>query len=195
MKKNQLLYLLAALAILGSCKKDDTKTNATGIDGTYTFNGMHSTTNSTIVSNDGEKTVSLADWTSANNQGTIVFKNGHATNTNFSYSVNSLAKGYYYEDNILVDSMSSPFVITIPTTNSASTYQLIGTDSIYFPKGGFVTIGSNTTSSNAGGGHYKLSGNQLTINISGTQDSTFSDSGVKYNMQQSVVSNIVLIKQ
>ena len=196
MKKNHILLLVAALAIIASCKKDDTNNNnSTGINGTYKFNGMHSTTNSTLTSNDGEKVVTLADWTSANNQGTIVFNNGNATNTNFSYSVNSVSKGYYYEDNNLVDSMSSPFAVTIPTTNSVSSYQLIGADSIYFPKGGFVTIGTSTTSSNAGGGHYKMSGNQLTLIINGTKDSTFSDTGVMYNMLQSVVSNIVLIKQ
>ena len=196
MKKNHILFLVAALAIIASCKKDNTNNNnSSGIDGTYKFNGMHSTSNSTITSNDGEKIVTLADWTSANNQGTIVFNNGNATNTNFSYSVNSVSKGYYYEDNILVDSMSSPLVITIPTTNSVSTYQLIGSDSIYFPKGGFATIGTTTTSSNAGGGHYKMSVNQLTLTINGTKDSTFSDSGTMYQVQQSVVSSIVLVKQ
>lgn len=195
MKNKQLLYLFAALAIIASCKKDDTKTNATGIDGTYKFNGIHATTNSTITTDDGEKTITLSDWTSTNNQGTLVFENGQVTNTNFSYSVNSVSKGYYYQDNLLMDSVSSPLVVTIPTTNSVSTYQLIGSDSIYFPKGGFVAIGSTTTTSNPGGGHYKLSGNQLILNVSGTKDSTFSDSGVMYNVQQSVVSSIVLLKQ
>ena len=196
MKKNHILFLVAALAIIASCKKDDTnKNNSNGINGTYTFNGMHSTTSSTLTSDDGEKVVSVADWTSANNQGTIVFNSGNATNTNFSYSVNSVSKAYYYEDNILVDSMSSPFVVAIPTSNSVSTYKLIGADSIYFPKGGLVAIGTTTSSSNAGGGHYKMSGNQLTLTLNGIIDSTFSDTGVKYNVQQSVVSSIVLIKQ
>jgi len=196
MKTNHLLFLVAALAIFASCKKDGTNNNnASGINGTYTFNGMHSTTSSTLTSDDGEKVVTLADWLSANNQGTIVFNNGNATNTNFSYSVNSVSKAYYYEDNILVDSMSSPFVVAIPTSNSVSTYKLIGADSIYFPKGGLVAIGTTTSSSNAGGGHYKMSGNQLTLTINATKDSTFSDTGVKYIVQQSVVSSIVLMKQ
>lgn len=65
----------------------------------------------------------------------------------------------------------------IPTTNPVSSYQLIGADSIYFPKGGLVNR------------------NQLTLTINAIKDSTFSDTGVKYILQQSVVSSIVLIKQ
>ena len=120
---------------------------------------MHAKTNSTITGDDGEKTVSLADWTSANNMGTVDFKNGILTNSDFSYSVNSEATGYYYENNVLVDSVSLPFSVTIPKTNSVGTYKLIGADSIYFPEGGFVTYGNTTTTSNPGGGHYKLNGN------------------------------------
>lgn len=195
MKKKQLLYVFAALAILSSCKKEDTKNSTSGIDGTYKFSGMHSTTSSTVTTDDGEKTVTLADWTSANNQGTLVFNNGQATTTNFSYSVNSVSTGYFYQDNILVDSESAPLVVTIPPSSSVSTYQLIGSDSIYFPKGGLVSMGSTTSASNPGGGHYKFSGNQLTLSLSSISDSTFSDSGVKYTMQQSVATSIVLIKQ
>lgn len=195
MKNKQLLYLFAALSILASCKKDDTKTNDTGIDGTYTFNGMYATTITVITTDDGKKITSLSDWTSANNQGTIVFDNGKATKTNFSYSMRSAFSGNSYQDNLLLDSVSSPLIVIIPITNSVSTYHLIGSDSIHFPKSGFVTIGSTTTTSNPGGGHYKLNGNQLTLNINGTKDSTFSDSGVMYKVQQSVVSGIVLQKQ
>lgn len=83
----------------------------------------------------------------------------------------------------------------IPTTNPVSSYQLIGADSIYFPKGGLVAIGTNISSGNAGGDHYRMNGNQLTLTINAIKDSTFSDSGVKYLIQQSVVSSIVLIKQ
>lgn len=83
----------------------------------------------------------------------------------------------------------------IPTTNPVSSYQLIGADSIYFPKGGLVAIGTNISSGNAGGGHYRMNGNQLTLTINAIKDSTFSDSGVKYILQQTVVSSIVLIKQ
>ncbi|MEO6893674.1 MAG: hypothetical protein ABI136_01500 [Ginsengibacter sp.] len=195
MKKNQILYLFAALAIFASCKKEDAKPNATGINGTYKFNGMHAKTNSTVTSDDGEKIVSLAEWSSADNTGTIVFNDPVATNTNFSYSVNSTVTNNIYEDNKLINSMSKPFVVIIPNTNSVSSYQLIGADSIYFPKGGFVSIGGTTSSSNAGGGHYKLSGNTLTLDMSGSKDSTFSDSGIMYQTKQSVIASIVLIKQ
>jgi hypothetical protein len=195
MKRNQILYLFAALAILVSCKKDDVKPDATGIDGTYKFNGMHAKTSNTLTSDDGEKIVSLAEWSSADNKGTIVFKNLVATNTNFSYSVSSTVTYNYYEDNKLITSMTSPFEVTIPNTNSVSTYQLIGADSIYFPQGGLVSIGTTTSSSNAGGGHYKLSGNTLTFDMSGTKDSTFSDSGIKYTVKQSVTASVILIKQ
>ena len=85
--------------------------------------------------------------------------------------------------------------VTIPKTNSAGTYKLIGADSIYFPEGSLVTYGNVSTSSKPGGGHYKLNGNQLILDINGTTDSTFSDSGVMYEIKQSVEASMILTKQ
>ena len=195
MQKNPVLYLLAVVTILASCKKDEAKTNSASIEGTYTFNSMHAKTNSTITGDDGLKTVSLADWTTINNMGSIVFKNEILTNSDFSYSVNSKATGYYYQNDILLDSVSIPLTVTIPKTNSTGTYKLIGADSIYFPEGSLTTYGNVTTSSKPSGGHYKLNGNQLILDISGTTDSTFSDSGVMYEVKQSVVASMILTKQ
>jgi hypothetical protein len=195
MQKNKVLLLLAGLTILASCKKDEAKTNSAEIEGAYTFSSMHAKTNSTTTSDDGLKTVSLADWTTVNNMGTIVFKNGILTNSDFSYSVNSKATGYYYQNDILLDSVNIPLTVTIPKTNSTGTYKLVGADSIYFPAGSLVTYGNLTTSSNPGGGHYKLNGNQLILDISSATDSTFSDSGVMYEIKQSVEASIILTKQ
>lgn len=207
MKNKQVVYLFAALAILASCKKDNTKTKVSGIDGTYTFNGVRSMTNDTLINDNGIKIITPMEWTSDNNQGTFVFDNGQVTVTNFNYSVNlSQIESYFYHDNIFYDSVSSaPTLVTILPTNSVSTYQLVGSDSIYFPNGGFVGITPSTgtfvnikaisTTNNPGGGHFKLSGNQLTLNIRNSTDSTFSLLGVMYTVQESVVSSIVLQKQ
>jgi len=109
--------------------------------------------------------------------------------------VNSKATGYYYQNDILLDSVSIPLTVTIPKTNSTGTYKLIGADSIYFPEGSLTTYGNVTTSSKPSGGHYKLNGNQLILDISSTTDSTFSDSGIMYEVKQSVDASMILTKQ
>jgi hypothetical protein len=195
MKKNHFFCLVAVIAIIISCKKEDAKTNSSSIDGTYKFESISAKTNSTIIGNDGEKMVTISDYNSSDNKGTVVFDNGHATSKDLSYSVNSVATGYFYENGILTDSTSLPYSVTVPASNSVSTYKLVGADSIYFSQGGFVSIGSATATSNTGGGHYKISGNQLIFNLTGSKDSTFAISGVTFQMKESVIASVVLSKQ
>ncbi len=70
-------------------------------------------------------------------------------------------------------------------------------DSIYFKEGGLTVAIDGLTSyaGKAGGGHYKLSGNMLTITQSISKDSSFTDSGESYLLHESAVATISLEKQ
>lgn len=81
MKKHHILSLLAVIAILGSCKKDDTNTDTTSIHGTYQFKYITAKTNSTITGSDGEKVVTTSEYTTINNHGTVVFDQSNFTAT------------------------------------------------------------------------------------------------------------------
>lgn len=117
--------------------------------------------------------------------------------TGLSYEINSIATGYYYQDNELIDSFSMPFSIKLPAINSAAPYKLIGTDSIYFSQGSFASplTTDGSTQTYASGGKYTMSGNLLTIKQSASKDSTFNDSGVTFHMVETVLATIEMEKQ
>ena len=197
MKRNFTLSLLAIIVILGSCKKDDTNTDSATIQGTYQFKYISAKTNSTVTGSDGEKAVTTSDYTTINNQGTIVFDASNLSGTGLTYTVNDEAASYFYQDNQLLDSISYPFTFTYPASNSTAAYKLIGADSIYFAQGALVTGVGVTGSAQyiSNGGRYTLKGNLLTITQIALKDSTFQDSGVTFHMRESGVANIVMEKQ
>lgn len=194
MKRNSYLCLLVIITVIASCKKDDAKTSSSSIEGTYSFKGLTAKTNSTITGDDGEKVVTVTNYSTTNNMGTVVFDNSKVTNTGLSYSVNSIATGYFYEDNVLIDSTSYPFTVSIPATNSVSSYQLIGADSIYFPNGS-ISSGLAGGESIPSGGRYTIAGNLLTISMRVAKDSAFTDSGIEFQMVESAITSIELEKQ
>lgn len=194
MKRNSYLCLLVIITVIASCKKDDAKTSSSSIEGTYSFKSLTAKTNSTITGDDGEKVVTVTNYSTTNNMGTVVFDNSKVTNTGLSYSVNSIATGYFYEDNVLIDSTSYPFTVSIPATNSVSSYQLIGADSIYFPNGS-ISSGLAGGESIPSGGRYTIAGNLLTISMRVAKDSSFTDSGIEFQMVESAITSIELEKQ
>ena len=198
MKNYLTLSLLAGVIILASCKKEDnTDNNTSGVQGSYKLKYLTASTNSTITGTDGEKAVTVSDYTTINNQGTILFDNSNITSTGLAYTVDTLANYYLYQDNELLDSGSYSFTFTLPPSNSAGAYKLIGADSIYFPQGSLTTGvgGMGSMQSGASGGRYKFSGNLLTITQTTSKDSTFEDSNVTFHQNESAVASIVMEKQ
>lgn len=197
MKRNLLLMLSGIVIVFASCSKDHTNPGTTSIQGTYKLKSISAKTNSTITGTDGEKDVTLSDYTSIKNAGTIVVDGSKFSATGLSYEVNATATDYFYQDNELVDSFSMPFNVKIPATNSAAPYKLIGADSIYFLNGSLTGgIAGNGSIQNGGNGErYTVSGNLLTIKQNGTKDSTFMDSGVTFYMVETVLATIVMEKQ
>ncbi len=196
MKKYLLPGLLMAIVMLASCKKDDNKnTNATGIQGTYKLKYLTASINNTETATDGEKTVSITDYTTINNQGTLIFDNANLSYTGLSYSVDTQAKYYIYQDNELLDSASFPFKANLPSSSGTGVYKLVGADSIYFPQGSVTSGMGGSAQTTASGGRYSFSGNLLTIIQHVIKDSTFEDSGETIHMNVSGVTSTVLEKQ
>jgi hypothetical protein len=198
MKNYLALSLLSAAIILMSCGKGKNSNNSTtSIQGTYKLMYLSSKTNSTISGNDGEKSITTSDYTTTDNQGTIVFSNSTLTSAGLTYTVNTDARYSFFQDNLLTDSSSIPFTFTLPASSSVASYKLVGADSIYFPQGSVTSgIGAGgTMQSGANGGRYSISGNQLTLTQNGYRDSSFVDTGVTFQVVESAISTIVLQKQ
>lgn len=195
MKISTLLVLCPVLFIIASCKKDKTNNNSV-IEGTYKFKSAHIQTNSTIAGTDGEKAITISDYITINNAGTIVIDASNINTTGLSYEVNASAKGYFYQDNALTDSFSSPFNYTLPPMNTTGAYKLISSDSIFFPHGSIASIGSSTADlSGPSGGKYSMTGSLLTITQNASTDSTFIISGVSFHKSETAQASILLEKQ
>ena len=196
MKKHLILGLLSLIVMLDSCKKDKNSDTA-GVQGTYKLKYLTSKTNAVATGTTGDKSVTTSDYTTINNQGTLVFDNSNLTATGLTYTVDTDAKYSLFQDNQLIDSSSFPFTFTLPASTSMAAYLLIGADSIYFPQGSLTSGvgGTGSMQSGASGGRYSVTGNLLTLTQIFSKDSTFSDSGETIHLTESAVSSVVMEKQ
>lgn len=82
--------------------------------------------------------------------GTVTIAAGKITSSNIGYSINTISKATLYENGILIDSFDIPYQVTLPPSNSVSTYTKIGTDSLYFQSGSMFMGGATLSSKPAG---------------------------------------------
>ena len=122
------LLLGIILLAMASCQKEksDEPLNGTGDavstgseKGTWKFISTFASTSESVVYNDGikdVKTVTIWEYTTENNAGTIKFDASKITSTGLTYSVDGIAEAYLYLNGSLADSLEFPFAATIPPT-------------------------------------------------------------------------------
>lgn len=192
MRMKILLPTASLLLLFAACKKDSGEKSA--LDGNWNFTSLSATTSSTEVvtysQDDIEKTVTTSSYTSTNNKGTVAIGGGVMTAKGLSYSVDFDASYIYYVNDVEQDAGTIPFSLTIPPTNSVASFKLVGADSIYFPSGGFSSMGA----SGASEGKYSLSGNTLTMIMK--LDSSFVDnsSGMPVQKHDVATETVVLTR-
>ena len=197
-------YLIAAIILFTACQKgiepfDDTGTQ-TGNDIKGTWNFISLTANTQFISEYTDsgidyKTIANSNYVSTNNTGKIIFADSAFNSTDIGYYVSSNLAGYEYQNNVLVDSTQLPFSITVDSSNSSGTYKLIGSDSIYFPSGTFISVSDSTSQSQPSGGKISISGNRLTITQLLNKDTTQLITGIPYHTIETGTFNILLQKQ
>ena len=202
MKKFSLSLLVIVIVFI-SCKKNSGGSSSTdALSGTWKFNSMTAHTQSDSkynISPDSYEDISTSDFTTTSAGGTIAFSGGNATSTNITYSVSTTVFGQSYEDNVLVDTFSAPFDVTVPPSSSVDKYQIIGTDSVIFPAGGFISSsaisGGATTQTTASRFKFTISGNTLTMTTAFSQDSTETVSGITQQVTEQANYSVSLTKQ
>ncbi len=198
-------FLIAAIILFTACQKgiepfDDTGSTQTGNDikGTYNFVSLTASTQTIASYTDSGidyKTITNSNYTSTGNTGTITFGDSVFNSTNIGYYVSSVFAAYYYKNNVLTDSTQMPFTITLDSSNSSGAYKLIGSDSIYFPSGTFISVAGSTSQSEPAGGKISINGNILTITQSTYKDSLQLLTGIPYHTTETGTFNILLQKQ
>jgi hypothetical protein len=202
MKKLSLLLLVIAIVFI-SCKKDSGGSPSNdALSGTWNFTSMTAHTQSDSkynISGDLFENISTSDFTTTSAGGTITFSGGNATSTNITYSVSTTVFAQSYEDNVLVDTLTAPFDVTVPSSSSVDKYQIVGADSVIFPAGGFVSSsaisGGATTQTTASRFKFTISGNTLTMTTAFSQDSTETVSGITQQVNEQANYSVSLTKQ
>jgi hypothetical protein len=179
-----------------SCSKEESQEQK-GLSGNYKFISAEAHIVSTTEAGSGpdnEKVITYTDYITKNNSGSLLFSGGNISSQNFSFSVDTTIKTFFYSNNVLLDSRELPFQVTMPPSNSTSTYKMITSDSIYV-NGGFGSIGNGPQQQTMpSGGKIKFEGNMLYMTFKGIQSSSQIEQGqtilmnatmnVKYTFQK-----------
>lgn len=166
--------------------------------GTWKLLFMRGITSQSIEYSDGIdniKTVTISDYTTINNGGTVKFDGSTMTGDGITYEVDALAKVYIYTNGTL-DSLELPFAATIPPTNSTATYKKIGSDSIYVQSGVFTSVGTGgTTQASAGGYKLAFDDDKMTMTAKADQSKIDLSTGISQKTTTHVEQILTLQKQ
>jgi hypothetical protein len=201
MKKGSFWFFMLVSLVFLSCQKElsHTDTTAQTLNGTWKLLYIKAHTNSTGTYFDGTthyKQVTLSDYITKLNSGTITFDGSNLIGTGIGYTVDTIAKSYSYQNNVLVDSLDFPFSLTLPPSNSKSPYVLVGSDSLYFSSGGGLGgTGSPSTNPANNGARFTISGSTLTLKQNYYETQIDTSQGIPVNVANSASSTAVFQKQ
>lgn len=194
--------ILIALLAFASCKKDSTTSNPqnNGLMGDWNLVSMNIQTLSDEQYSAGGtqyRTVTASDYTTTNNQGYVTITADSMIGKGIGYSVATTLRAANYQNGVFTDSVTGyPFNLTIPPVNTASKYQLISSDSLYFPGGGLVSIpGSGNQTTQGAGYKYSISGTTLTMTTHINQNSQYPLSGVVVSRNAQATAVVTLQKK
>lgn len=196
-RTSKLLLSLSLVAALASCQKEvnfqldsgsgggtggtggNTTTN---IVGDYDFVGLVAHTQSTVtVTDQGQelKSVTVSDYVTKNNTGTVKVTSSELITTNVAYSIDTMMNVKTYIGNLLMSDLDFPFALTAPTTSTSSPYVRNSADSITVT-GTFGVSVDPTGNAPTGPVGMKLSwsGDTLLLRVKATFSQTVTQGGV-----------------
>lgn len=185
MKVRMMLFLAVLFA---SCTKEESleiidNPGSGQLQGNYIFLSMQAHTNATVELADGidvMKTVTISDYITKNNVGTVLIDAGKFTSTGMGYSIDTTIKGYIYNNGVLDETLDMPFQFSVPPLNSVAPYRLAGTDSLIFT-GGIISTpdgGSGGAASPESRARYVLLKDTLILYQGYNSRTTTSQSGM-----------------
>jgi hypothetical protein len=179
-----------------ACKKDNNTTSTSSLSGDWTFEGFNAQTSSTDIDNEGGeifKTVTTSNYTTTANGGTVNISGNTMTGTGITYSANMLVFVSDYDDDVLDDTLSTFLPINIPPTNSVSTFDVIGSDSIHYTGASMFGSGGNGSPA-SDGAKFSISGDILTLTSSVIQDKIIDTLGETI-MQHETATVVATLKR
>jgi hypothetical protein len=165
-------------------------TDITGNWKFVSFSAVTQSTNQFTLAGLTAKTVTNSDYTTTNNTGTVTITSNNMTINAVSYDVADTAFAFYYENNVLIDTISQGFGFHLPSYNATSTYKRVNQDSIY--------INSQVLDpSVSGGSGYRISlnGNILKMTTSIVKDTSINMGGYVASQHETATAVTTLQRQ
>ena len=164
--------------------------NTSNIVGDYDFVGLEAHTKSTVtISAAGSemKTITVSDYLTESNTGTVKITSNQFISTNLGYSIDTTMNAKTYIDNVLFDDSDFPFALTSPPTSSTSTYVRVSADSITVTGAiGTSPDPSGSTPTGPVGVKLSWSGDTLLMKINTSFTQTITQGGVPATLEGSV---------
>jgi len=205
MQRIRHLFLCSlTVFIFISCKKEKSFEVATAGSsgdtelGNWKFLWLQASTSSVVEVDDGVdvlKALTVSDYTTEQNGGAIKFDGTNMTATGLTYSINDIAKGYFYDNGVLYDSLELPMTATLPSTNATAGYKKIGTDSLYFASGSLMNPGTGGGTQTLPGGYkLKFMGDTMTMTLIFDQFKSETTAGLTTKTTNHAVSVTTLLR-
>jgi len=214
MNKKIAIALIAFAAVFQSCKKEAEEvtdnTSASTLFGDWKFVKLFASINSEASMAEGGvnyKVVTKTDYSTVNGGGILRFSNDKANTIDFTYNVTGTMVASVYMNGQKYDGYSSPFSYSLAKTSSESNYKAVGSDSLYFPAGGLVTMpdasgtnGAATTMPTVASGYkYKISkgaiSDTLVMTMNGVYQQNTTVQGVTSKSTNAVNSYMVFARK
>lgn len=200
MIKKFLLSFPALSLLLFSCKKTNVAGNSGQLIGNYKFLYVTLQAQSTTLESAGgqtQKTVTYSNYTTVQNSGTVNFTADSISSNGVGYTADFTAMGYVYLNNVLTDSVPFPFSETYPPSNTATKYDVIGQDSIFF-HGGYpiAGLGGGSAIAPPNGGRFSFKSDTLFMVSHFLQNTPPQNSGgITISSSATGVATVVMLKQ
>jgi len=206
------LLLLSLIIVFTACQKEiDYATsnnsggtggtggtnNTSNIEGDYDFVNMAAHTESSVTvdaSGIQVKAVTVSDYVTRSNTGTMKITADQLISTNLGYSIDTIINVKTYMDNVLFDDSDVPFTGTTPPSSSTSTYVRNSADSITVTGAIGVADPSGVTPTGPVGVKLSWSGDTLLLKINSNFTQSVSQGGVPGTMVGSVNGTLRLKK-
>ena len=191
-----VIWIIISICFV-ACSKDNNKVNSSKIAGNWSFNGIHANTFSSAMDVEGGiryTTETTSEYTTSLNGGTVNITGNTMTGTGITYAAEMNIFVTDYEGTTIIDTFSTTAPFNISPTNSTSTFEIIGTDSIHYTSAnGLGSGGAGMLPAN--GSKFSISGDILTLTSNVVQDKIFDTLGVTITQHETATVVNTLRKQ
>lgn len=166
-----LVAVCSCLLVALSCKKSAQPPASNAVTGTWNLVNVNVQSRVTAVQS-GDTSISYPNYITVHNTGSISFTIDSMAMSGIGYSVDTSFYTYFYLKGVIVDTVSSPLVATVPPTSIGSPYKMVNTDSLYFPNSGVFPTLVGTSMTQGQGVHFVVSGDTLRLTSQSSDTTT-----------------------